>query len=190
MGKAVFIAGVNFSAPPQQVARALIGTSVFVDGVGGLIVETEAYDGSDPASHSFRGVTPRNAVMFGPPGFAYVYRSYGLHWCLNFVCRESAFGAAVLIRALEPLAGIDRMKERRGTENIRSLCSGPGRLTQALGIDRSHDGLELDQPPFELLPAEKRYKTFTSPRIGITQAKDVLWRFGLAGSAYLSRPQA
>jgi DNA-3-methyladenine glycosylase len=190
MGKAVFLAGVNFSVSPQQVARALIGTSIFVDGVGGLIVETEAYDGSDPASHSFRGPTPRNAVMFGPPGFAYVYRSYGLHWCLNFVCRESAFGAAVLIRALAPVAGIDMMAQRRGTENLRSLCAGPGRLTQALGINRSHDGLPLDQPPFQLLPAEKRYKTFSSPRIGITQAKDVPWRFGLAGSAYLSRPQS
>jgi DNA-3-methyladenine glycosylase len=189
MGKAVFIAGVNFSASPQLVARALIGTSVFVDGVGGRIVETEAYDGSDPASHSFRGPTPRNAVMFGPPGFAYVYRSYGLHWCLNFVCRESAFGAAVLIRALEPVAGIEMMKQRRGTENLERLCAGPGRLTQALGIDRSHDGLPLDQPPFSLLPREKRCRTFTSPRIGITQAKEVLWRFGLVGSAYLSRPE-
>lgn len=184
------LAGVDFSDLPPRVARALVGVRLFVDGVGGLIVETEAYDGMDAASHSFRGETARNASMFGPPGIAYVYRSYGLHWCLNLVCRESGQGAAVLIRALEPLSGIATMRRRRGRDDPKLLCAGPGRLAQALGIDGRHDGLSLGRSPFALLPAERRRPIFCSARIGIAQAKDVPWRFGLVGSSYLSRPQA
>lgn len=181
------IAGIDFSDRPERVARALVGAMLFVDGVGGRIVETEAYDGLDPASHSFRGETARNASMFGPSGIAYVYRSYGLHWCLNLVCRDSGQGAAVLIRALEPLAGIATMTRRRDVDDLERLCAGPGRLAQALGIGARHDGLPLDRPPFSLQPAEKRCRTFRGPRIGLTQAKDVPWRFGLAGSLFLSR---
>jgi len=179
---------LDFSADSAVVARKLIGTIVLVDGVGGRIVETEAYDREDPASHSYSGPTPRNATMFGPPGHAYVYRSYGIHWCLNFVCREAGHGAGVLIRAMEPLTGIPTMRERRGIEDERLLCAGPGRLCQALGITRDHDGLQLDQPPFQLLAPDKRVNSISGPRIGISKAIDLPWRFGLAGSAYLSRP--
>jgi DNA-3-methyladenine glycosylase len=181
-------AGVDFNAPSTDVARALIGVVLRVDGVGGRIVETEAYDRDDPASHSHRGSTERNASMFGPPGHAYVYRSYGIHWCLNFVCRESGHGAGVLIRAVEPLQGLSRMRERRGLQDVRLLCAGPGRVAQALGITREHDGLPLDQPPFELLPADAACEIACGPRIGITKAMDMPWRFGLAGSRFLSRP--
>ncbi|MBW8830909.1 MAG: DNA-3-methyladenine glycosylase [Burkholderiales bacterium] len=179
---------IDFSADSAAVARQLIGTVVLVDGVGGRIVETEAYDREDPASHSYPGPTPRNATMFGPPGHAYVYRSYGIHWCLNFVCREAGHGAGVLIRAIEPLIEIPTMRERRGIEDERLLCAGPGRLCQALGITRDHDGLRLDRPPFELIAPDKRVKSISGPRIGISKAIDLPWRFGLAGSAYLSRP--
>lgn len=179
---------IDFSKDSATVARELIGALVLVDGVGGRIVETEAYDREDPASHSFSGETPRNATMFGPPGRAYVYRSYGIHWCLNFVCREPGHGAGVLIRAIEPLHGIDRMRERRAVDDERLLCAGPGRLCQALGITRAHDGLRLDAPPFELVVPARRVKTISGPRIGISKAIDVPWRFGLAGSPFLSRP--
>jgi DNA-3-methyladenine glycosylase len=179
---------IDFSRPSPEVARRLIGAIVLVDGVGGRIVETEAYDREDPASHSFAGPTPRNATMFGPPGRAYVYRSYGIHWCLNFVCREVGHGAGVLIRALEPTHGIDQMRQRRGVEDLRLLCSGPGRLCQALGVTRDHDGRRLDRPPFELVPAREGQPVTTGPRIGISKAMDVPWRFGLAGSRFLSRP--
>jgi DNA-3-methyladenine glycosylase len=182
------IAGIDFSAPSHQVARQLIGVTLLVDGIGGRIVETEAYDREDPASHSFSGPTPRNISMFGPPGRSYVYRSYGIHWCLNFVCRESGHGAGVLIRALEPTTGIDRMRQRRGMEDVRLLCSGPGRLCQALGVTREHNDMPLDAPPFELLPAPNALDVISGPRIGISKAIDVPWRFGLADSRFVSQP--
>lgn len=183
------LAGIDFMAPSHEVARALIGVTLLVDGAGGLIVETEAYDREDPASHSFAGPTARNASMFGPPGHAYVYRSYGMHWCLNFVCREAGHGAGVLIRALEPSEGMERMAQRRGVALPRLLCSGPGRLAQALGIDASHNGLPLDAPPFHLLPRPRRsIDVAQGPRIGISKAMDVPWRFVLRGSPFLSKP--
>jgi len=181
----------DFSAPSDRVARRLIGWTLLVDGVGGRIVETEAYDREDPASHSFSGPTPRNAAMFGPPGRVYVYRSYGIHWCLNFVCREEGHGAAVLIRALEPTHGLDKMRERRSLSDeadARRLCSGPGNVCQALAITRAHDGMALDAPPFELIAPLKRAQVVFGPRIGITKAVDVPWRFGLKGSKYVSKP--
>ncbi len=184
-------AGVDFNADSHAVARALIGVTLLVDGVGGRIVETEAYDRDDPASHTHRGRTERNASMFGPPAHAYVYRSYGIHWCLNFVCREVGHGAGVLIRAIEPLHGLDTMRERRGLAEAHLLCAGPGRVAQALGVTRAVDGLALDQPPFELRPrhsGEAAAEIASGPRIGITKAADVPWRFGLAGSRFLSRP--
>jgi len=182
---------IDFSAASDRVARCLIGWTLLVDGVGGRIVETEAYDREDPASHSFSGPTPRNAAMFGPPGRTYVYRSYGIHWCVNFVCREEGHGAAVLIRALEPTHGLDLMRERRGLSDdadARRLCSGPANVCQALAITRAHDGMALDAPPFELIAPPKRVPIVVGPRIGITKAVEVPWRFGLKGSKFLSKP--
>ncbi|RZL88037.1 MAG: DNA-3-methyladenine glycosylase [Variovorax sp.] len=182
---------IDFTAPSHEVARRLIGVTLLVDGVGGRIVECEAYDRDDPASHSFAGRTARNAVMFGPPGHAYVYRSYGIHWCLNFVCREEGHAAGVLIRALAPTAGLTRMRERRGMEDARLLCAGPGRVGQALGIDASFNGRALDAPPFQLLPApddQPAVVVDVGPRIGISKAAEVPWRFGERGSRFLSRP--
>jgi DNA-3-methyladenine glycosylase len=178
----------DFRHSSADMARALIGAVLLVDGVGGRIVETEAYDHVDPASHSFSGPTPRNAVMFGRPGHAYVYRSYGIHWCLNFVCREKGHGAGVLIRAIEPLQGIDVMRERRRLDDVRLLCSGPGRLGQALAITRELNGMALDKPPFQVLAAPHDTKVILGPRIGISKAVDLPWRFGLADSRFLSRP--
>ncbi len=183
-------ANIDFSATSEQVARLLIGVRVLVNGVGGRIVETEAYDREDPASHSFTGPSPRNAAMFGPPGCVYVYRSYGIHWCINFVCREAGHGAGVLIRALEPTDGLDLMRARRGLDDIRLLCAGPGRVGQALGIDHSYNGMRLDRPPFELFapePAPDR-AVVVGLRVGISKAVHQPWRFGLAGSRFLSRP--
>lgn len=182
------IAGIDFSADAATVARQLIGVTVLLDGVGGRIVETEAYDREDPASHAFAGETERNASMFGPPAHAYVYRSYGIHWCLNFVCREAGHGAGVLIRALEPVAGLNVMRARRDAQGERALCSGPGKLCQALGVTRAHDGMALAGAPFALLPAEEGLVVVEGIRIGISKAVDVPWRFGLAGSRFLSRP--
>ncbi|CAN5121448.1 DNA-3-methyladenine glycosylase [soil metagenome] len=174
-----------FDRPVEIVARDLIGVRLLIDGVGGTIVETEAYHPQDPAAHTFRGPTPRNAVMFGPAGHAYVYRSYGIHWCLNFT---SGHGAGVLIRALEPEAGIETMRSRRGVADDRLLCAGPGRLCQALGIDGGFGGWPLDRPPFSLSGATHRPAIIASPRIGISVATDTLWRFTASGSRYLSRP--
>jgi DNA-3-methyladenine glycosylase len=182
------VAGIDFAKGPVETARALIGLTLLVDDVGGCIVETEAYDEGDPASHSFRGVTPRNKAMFGPPASAYVYRSYGLHWCLNFVCREEGRGAAVLLRALEPLERVEVMRRRRGLEDIRLLCAGPGRLGQALGISGAHDGLPLDRPPFSLHASQVAHRVVSGTRIGIAKGRDIAWRFTLQGSRFLSRP--
>ncbi len=182
------LADIDFSAPSPEVARRLIGTILLVDGVGGRIVETESYDRADPASHSFSGPTARNRVMFGPPARVYLYLSYGMHWCLNFVCREEGHGAGVLIRALEPLAGLDTMRARRGVADARALCSGPGKLCQALALDQTQYGLALAEAPFSLLPAEAELEVVSGPRIGISKAVDLPWRFGHAGSRFLSRP--
>ena len=182
------IAAIDFTAPADIVARQLIGVTVLIDGVGGRIVETEAYDREDPASHAFSGPTARNAAMFGPPAHAYVYRSYGIHWCLNFVCREEGHGAGVLIRALEPVAGLEQMRQRRDADDERLLCSGPGKLCQAMGVTRAHNGMPLSLPPFELLPGPCGLDIVAGPRIGISKAMDVPWRFGLAGSRFFSRP--
>jgi DNA-3-methyladenine glycosylase len=181
---------IDFSAPSLEVARALIGASVFVDGVGGTIVETEAYDQDDPASHSYAGHTARNAVMFGPPGRAYVYRSYGIHWCLNFVCAPAGHGAGVLIRALAPTAGIEQMRERRGVDSERLLSSGPGRLCQALAVTHAHNGLRLDRRPFRVVARgdDPARVVQAGVRIGITKSVELPWRFVLAGSPFLSKP--
>jgi DNA-3-methyladenine glycosylase len=181
---------IDFNADPVTVAHELIGITLLFAGVGGIIVETEAYDMGDPASHSFGGKTLRNAVMFGPAGYAYVYRSYGIHWCLNFVCRGIEEGAAVLIRALEPTQGVVLMQQRRGTTNLRSLCAGPGCLTQALGITGGSNSAPLHEPPFEFkapLSPIPETALVTGARIGITRALDRPWRVGLKGSAFLSR---
>ncbi|MBA3384781.1 MAG: DNA-3-methyladenine glycosylase [Actinobacteria bacterium] len=176
-----------FARSVHEVAPDLIGVGFLRDGVGGVIVEVEAYDHEDPAAHGYRGRTARNASMFGPPGHAYVYRSYGIHWCVNFVCEEEGSASAVLIRALEPTHGIEVMRERRKAEDVRALCSGPGKLTQALGIAGEHDGLPLDRPPFELLSRTTAVAVVRGTRIGISKAIDQPWRYGLADSAFVSR---
>jgi DNA-3-methyladenine glycosylase len=177
-----------FARSVHDVAPELIGATLLVDGVGGRIVEVEAYDREDPASHTYRGRTPRNATMFGPAGHAYVYRSYGIHWCLNLVCGGEDDAEAVLLRALEPTAGIDTQQQRRRVTALRALCSGPGKLCQALAITGAHDGLALDAPPFLLTERTEKPKISTGPRIGITQATEVSWRYLEEGSPFLSRP--
>lgn len=173
-----------FNRPSEAVARDLIGMTLLYEGAGGPIVETEAYHPEDPASHSFRGPTMRNGAMFSEPGNVYVYRIYGMHWCLNFVCTP---GSAVLIRAFEPTTGLDRMRDRRGGLAPRLIASGPGRLCAALGITRDDDGKSLFAPPFQLIAGAGRPGILVGPRIGITKAIDEPLRFGLEGSAYLSR---
>ena len=173
----------------HDAARELVGWTLLVDGVGGRIVETEAYAPDDPASHSFSGRTARNTTMFGPPGVVYVYRSYGVHWCANVVCCEEGTGAAVLLRALEPTHGIEVMQRRRGIGDVLLLCSGPGRLTEALGISGVHDGLSLDEPPFELRSRTGSVEVVVGPRVGISRAVESPWRYALRSSAYVSRPR-
>jgi DNA-3-methyladenine glycosylase len=177
-----------FNRSVHEVAPDLIGATLLFGGVGGRLVEVEAYHHTDPAAHSFHGPTPRNVVMFGPPGYAYVYRSYGIHWCLNFVCEPKGSAAAVLIRAIEPTVGLARMRRRRGLSDVRLLCSGPGRLCQALGITRADNGLMLDEPPFELLAPSGEVEVVAGPRIGITKAAEKPWRYGLKDSRFLSKP--
>jgi DNA-3-methyladenine glycosylase len=177
-----------FARSVHEVAPDLIGVTLLVEGVGGRIVEVEAYDQEDPASHGYGGRTARNVSMFGPPGHAYVYRSYGIHWCLNLVCGDEGVAEAVLVRALEPTEGIERQRARRGLDDVHLLCAGPGRLCQALGITRDHDGLPLDEPPFRLEERPEPPQIVTGPRVGITRATELSWRYGLAGSRFLSRP--
>jgi len=177
-----------FARSVHEVAPDLIGATLLVNGAGGIIVEVEAYHHTEPAAHSFRGRTERNAVMFGPPGFAYVYRSYGIHWCVNFVCEPEGSASAVLIRALEPSHGLATMRRRRGLADVRLLCSGPGRLCEALGISNAHNGLALDRPPFRLLARDKEVEIVSGPRIGLTKAIELPWRYGLKGSRFLSKP--
>ncbi len=172
----------------HEVAPDLIGATLLVKGVGGVIVEVEAYHHTDPAAHSYRGCTERNAVMFGPPGFVYVYRSYGIHWCVNFVCEPAGSASAVLIRALEPTQGLATMRRRRGLADARLLCSGPGRLTEALGITDAHNGLRSTALPFALAARAETVDIAIGPRIGLTKAVDKPWRYGLAGSRFLSKP--
>ena len=179
-----------FSRSVHEVAPDLIGAVLLVNGVGGRLVEVEAYHHTDPAAHSFRGPTPRNAVMFGPPGYAYVYRSYGIHWCLNLVCEPKGSASAVLIRALEPTTGLAAMRRRRGTADERLLCSGPGRLCEALKITAAHNGFALDAPPFEIFARTSAVDIVAGPRIGLTKAVELPWRYGLKSSRFLSKPFA
>ena len=180
---------MNLRRSPHEVAPELIGAQLFVDGVGGTIVEVEAYDHQDPAAHGYGNRrSARNASMFLGGGHVYVYRSYGIHWCMNIVCDVEDVAGAVLLRALEPARGLDAMRARRGLDDVRLLCSGPGRLCQALGVTREHDGLRVDRPPFELRERSAEVEVVRGPRIGITKAVDLPWRYGLAGSRFLSRP--
>ncbi|WP_407164541.1 DNA-3-methyladenine glycosylase [Bradyrhizobium sp. ORS 111] len=176
-----------FDRSVHEVAPDLIGTTFLVDGVGGIIVEVEAYHHTDPAAHSYRGPTPRNQVMFGPPGFSYVYRSYGIHWCVNFVCEEAGSASAVLIRAIEPTHGIAAMRRRRGLDDVRTLCSGPGKLCEALGITIAHSELPLDRAPIALHARTGTPEIVSGVRIGITKAVDLPWRYGVKGSKFLSK---
>ena len=177
-----------FRRSVHEVAPDLIGATLLVDGVGGRIVEVEAYHQTEPASHSFNGPTPRNAVMFGPPGYVYVYRSYGIHWCVNFTCEPKGSAAAVLIRAVEPIVGLAAMRRRRSVADERLLCSGPGRVCEALRITHAQNGLALDAPPFALFARTDEVGVVTGPRIGITKAVEKPWRYGLKGSRFLSKP--
>ena len=177
-----------FDRSVHAVAPDLIGTTLLFNGVGGIIVEVEAYHHTEPAAHSFRGQTERNAVMFGPPGYIYVYRSYGIHWCVNFVCEAKGSASAVLIRAVEPTEGVAIMRRRRGLTDVRLLCAGPGRVCEALAVTGKHNGLALDQPPFELRARQGDVEVVSGVRIGITKAAELPWRYGLKGSRFLSKP--
>jgi DNA-3-methyladenine glycosylase len=177
-----------FDRSVHEVAPDLIGAIFLVDGVGGIIVEVEAYHHTEPAAHSYRGPTPRNRVMFGPAGFSYVYRSYGIHWCVNFVCEGEGSASAVLIRALQPTHGIAAMRRRRGLPDERELCSGPGKLCEALGITIKHSERPLDRPPIALFARKEKPDIVTGIRIGITKAVELPWRYGLNGSKFLSKP--
>ena len=180
-----------FVGSVHEVARDLIGCRLAIGPTAGIIVETEAYEASDPACHAYVGRTARNEVLFGPPGHAYVYLSYGIHSLLNFVTEPEGTASAVLIRALEPTEGIDLMRERRGQERIETLCSGPGKLAEALGIDLSVNGADLFKPPFELSEPAGEWATVDvvrGPRIGITKAAELPWRYSVSGSRYVSRP--
>jgi DNA-3-methyladenine glycosylase len=177
-----------FDRDVREVAPDLIGATMLVDGVGGIIVEVEAYHHTEPAAHSYNGPTPRNQVMFGPPGYAYVYRSYGIHWCVNFVCEEEGSASAVLIRALEPTHGLAAMRRRRHLKDVHALCSGPGKLTEALGITIAHNTLPLDRPPIALHARTEDVEVTTGIRIGITKAVELPWRYGIRGSTFLSKP--
>ncbi|MGM4987865.1 DNA-3-methyladenine glycosylase [Tardiphaga sp. 841_E9_N1_2] len=179
-----------FARSVHDVAPELIGATLLVDGIGGEIVEVEAYHHTEPAAHSFNGQTPRNQIMFGPPGFAYVYRSYGIHWCVNFVCEAEGAASAVLIRALQPTFGIGEMQLRRRLQDERMLCSGPGKVCQALGISIAHNGLALDKPPIALHARTEVPDIVAGIRIGITKAVELPWRYGVRGSRYLSKPFA
>jgi DNA-3-methyladenine glycosylase len=172
-----------------SAAPLLLGWTLLVDGVGGRLVEVEAYEQDDPASHSYRGPTAANETMFGPPGRLYVYRSYGVHWCANVTCAPDGVGAAVLLRALEPVAGLDRMRERRGTSDPSQLGRPPGRLAQALGIDGGSDGARLDEEPFRLLPPDGPVGVVTTTRVGISKAAERPWRFVERGSSWTSGPR-
>jgi len=177
-----------FARSVHAVAPELVGTTLLFKGVGGVIVEVEAYHHTDPAAHSFRGPTESNAVMFGPPGYTYVYRSYGIHWCLNFVCEPEGSASAVLIRALAPTQGLPAMRRRRGLAEERLLCSGPGRVCEALGVTGAHNGLALDKAPFELFARAEEPVLAVGPRVGITKAAEMPWRYGLKSSRFLSKP--
>ena len=191
MGKAKRLRSAFFARSVHRVAPDLIGATLLVDGIGGIIVEVEAYHHTDPAAHSFGGKTVRNAVMFGPPGHAYVYRSYGIHWCLNFVCEPKGSASAVLVRALAPTTGLPAMRRRRGLKDERLLCSGPGRLAQALGITRDrHNGARLDKLPFQIFVREAKPEIVAGPRIGISKAAELPWRYGIKGSRFVSKPFA
>jgi DNA-3-methyladenine glycosylase len=176
-----------FDRSVHKVAPDLIGATLLFGGIGGMIVEVEAYHHTDPAAHSYNGPTARNRVMFGPPGFAYVYRSYGIHWCVNFVCEEEGSASAVLIRALQPTQGLAAMRRRRGLQDERALCSGPGKLCQALGITDAHNALPLDTAPYALHAATSKPDLMIDVRIGITKAADLPWRYGLKGSPFVSK---
>jgi DNA-3-methyladenine glycosylase len=178
-----------FDGDVREVARALVGWTFLVGGVGGVIVETEAYRFDDPASHAFRGRTPRNATMFGPSGHLYVYRSYGIHWCANVVCGAEGVASAVLLRALQPTHGLRKMRARRGLDDTHLLAAGPGRLTQALGLSGENDGDDLGSPPYELTMPPQRPEVVASTRVGITRAIELPWRYTLAGSTFVSRPR-
>ncbi len=189
MAKSKLLKPAFFDRSVHHVAPELIGATLLVDGVGGIIVEVEAYHHTDPAAHSFGGQTERNGVMFGPPGHAYVYRSYGIHWCLNFVCEPEGSACGILIRALEPTTGLPAMRRRRGLKEERLLCSGPGRLGQALGITRDkHNGARLDKAPFQVFAREQTPIIVAGPRIGISKAVDLPWRYGMKGSRFVSKP--